>query len=38
MELDDFNNNILACLKKNARTPFAQIGKEVGLTPPAVAQ
>lgn len=38
MKLDVFNIKILDCLKENARMPFAQIGKAIGLTAPAVAQ
>ncbi|MEE9364596.1 MAG: Lrp/AsnC family transcriptional regulator [Cellulophaga sp.] len=35
--IDDLSWHILKILQKNARTSFAAIGKEVGLTPPAVA-
>nr|WP_299384544.1 Lrp/AsnC family transcriptional regulator [Allomuricauda sp.] len=37
MKLDELNWQILACLQKNARDSFANIGRAVGLTPPAVA-
>jgi len=32
------NNKIVAALQKNARVSFAEIGRIVGLTPPAVAE
>ena len=38
MKLDNFNLQILDCLKENARMSFAQMGKVIGLTAPAVAQ
>ena len=38
MKIDPYNLQILDCLSKNARMSFAQIGKEVGITAPAVAQ
>ena len=37
-KIDDLNWNILNCLQKNARESFANIGRKVGLTPPAVAE
>jgi len=38
MILDDFDKKILDLLKLNARTSFANIGREINLTAPAVAQ
>ncbi len=38
IKIDDLNWSILACLQKNARESFANIGRQVGLTPPAVAE
>lgn len=38
VKIDDLNWKILACLQKNARESFANIGRAVGLTPPAVAE
>ncbi|HEY8732931.1 MAG TPA: Lrp/AsnC family transcriptional regulator [Puia sp.] len=37
MELDKTSWSILACLQENARASFADIGREVGLSAPAVA-
>ncbi len=37
-KIDDLNWGILNCLQKNARISFADIGRQVGLTPPAVAE
>ncbi|PKA97139.1 Lrp/AsnC family leucine-responsive transcriptional regulator [Flavobacteriaceae bacterium MAR_2009_75] len=36
--IDELNWKILKCLQDNARQSFANIGREVGLTPPAVAE
>ena len=36
--MDTINWSILAELQKNARAPFAEIGRKVGLTSPAVAE
>ncbi|MEM9000971.1 MAG: Lrp/AsnC family transcriptional regulator [Bacteroidota bacterium] len=36
--MDDLNWRILECLQKNARDSFANIGRTVGLTPPAVVE
>jgi Lrp/AsnC family leucine-responsive transcriptional regulator len=38
MELDKTSWSILACLQENARASFADIGREVGLSAPAVAE
>lgn len=38
VKIDDLNWKILKCLQENARESFANIGREVGLTPPAVAE
>ncbi|NHF57916.1 Lrp/AsnC family transcriptional regulator [Flavobacteriaceae bacterium TP-CH-4] len=38
IKIDDLNWAILNCLQKNARESFANIGRKVGLTPPAVAE
>ena len=38
MELDKTSWTILACLQENARASFADIGREVGLSAPAVAE
>ncbi|SHG16907.1 Lrp/AsnC family transcriptional regulator [Flagellimonas flava] len=38
MKIDDLNWQILGCLQQNARESFANIGRQVGLTPPAVAE
>lgn len=38
MELDKINWSILTCLQENARASFADIGREVGLSAPAVAE
>ena len=38
MKIDDLNWQILHHLQKNARESFANIGRKVGLTPPAVAE
>ena len=38
MNLDLYNTKIIDLLKTNARMSFAKIGKEIGLTAPAVAQ
>src|SRR5690606_12413630 len=37
-KLDDLNWGILKMLQKNARETFAKIGRQIGLTPPAVAE
>jgi Lrp/AsnC family leucine-responsive transcriptional regulator len=37
-KLDDLNWGILKMLQKNARETFANIGRQIGLTPPAVAE
>lgn len=37
-KIDDLNWKILQCLQANARESFANIGRKVGLTPPAVAE
>ncbi|CAZ96953.1 Lrp/AsnC family transcriptional regulator [Zobellia galactanivorans] len=38
MNIDDLNWKILKCLQANARETFADIGRKVGLTAPAVAE
>ena len=38
VKIDDLNWKILQCLQNNARVSFADIGREIGLTPPAVAE
>lgn len=38
VRIDDLNWKILECLQENARESFANIGRKVGLTPPAVAE
>lgn len=38
MSLDEFDYKILEQLQKNARTAYATIGKDIGLTAPAVAK
>lgn len=38
VKIDDLNWGILKCLQENARESFANIGRKVGLTPPAVAE
>lgn len=38
MILDDFDKKIMDILTSNARTPYSAIGKEIGLTAPAIAQ
>lgn len=38
VKIDDLNWKILECLQENARTSFADIGRKIGLTPPAVAE
>lgn len=38
MKIDDLNWKILECLQENARESFANIGRKVGLTAPAVAE
>lgn len=38
VKIDDLNWKILECLQENARASFANIGRKVGLTPPAVAE
>jgi len=38
MELDKTSWSILTCLQENARASFAEIGREVGLSAPAVAE
>ncbi|MEL6916333.1 MAG: Lrp/AsnC family transcriptional regulator [Bacteroidota bacterium] len=37
-KIDELNWGILQCLQENARESFANIGRQVGLTPPAVAE
>jgi len=37
-KIDDLNWKILKSLQENARASFADIGRKVGLTPPAVAE
>lgn len=34
--LDDIDCNILVCLQENARIPYAELGRQVGLSTPAV--
>ena len=36
MELDNIDKQLLRSLQKNGRTPYAELGEEVGLTAPAV--
>ncbi|MEP3211325.1 MAG: Lrp/AsnC family transcriptional regulator [Maribacter sp.] len=38
IKIDDLNWKILECLQENARVSFADIGRKIGLTPPAVAE
>ncbi len=38
VKIDGLNWKILECLQENARESFANIGRKVGLTPPAVAE
>lgn len=38
VKIDDLNWKILECLQDNARESFVNIGRKVGLTPPAVAE
>lgn len=38
VKIDELNWKILECLQINARVSFAEIGRKVGLTPPAVAE
>ncbi|MCW5517588.1 Lrp/AsnC family transcriptional regulator [Muriicola sp. Z0-33] len=38
VKIDTLNWSILNALQKNSRASFASIGREVGLTPPAVAE
>jgi len=38
MKIDDLNWKILECLQENARESFADIGRKVGLSSPAVAE
>lgn len=38
VELDAIAWKILECLQKNARLPFAELGRKVGLSTPAVAE
>lgn len=38
IKVDDLSLKILKCLQKNARVTFVEIGREVGLTSPAVAE
>jgi Lrp/AsnC family transcriptional regulator, leucine-responsive regulatory protein len=38
VELDAIAWKIVECLQKNARTPFAELGRKVGLSTPAVAE
>ena len=37
-KIDALNWRILECLQENARMSFADIGRKIGLTPPAVAE
>ena len=37
-KIDHLSTEILSCLQKNARASFAEIGRQVGLTSPAVAE
>jgi len=37
-KVDELNWKILECMQQNARESFVNIGKKVGLTPPAVAE
>lgn len=37
MKVDDIDWNILACLQDNARMSNAEIGRRIGISPPAVA-
>ena len=38
IKIDELNWRILECLQENARASFANIGRKIGLTPPAVAE
>lgn len=38
VKIDELNWKILECIQHNARATFAEIGRKVGLTPPAVAE
>lgn len=38
MNIDSLNSNILKCLQKNARQSNAEIGRQVGISSPAVAE
>ncbi len=38
MKIDDLSWEILKCLQENSRVSFADIGRKIGLTPPAVAE
>lgn len=38
IKIDELNWRILECLQENARESFANIGRKIGLTPPAVAE
>ncbi len=38
IKVDELNRRILKCLQKNARVTFTEVGREVGLTSPAVAE
>jgi len=38
VNIDELNWGILECLQENARESFANIGRKIGLTPPAVAE
>jgi len=38
IKVDELSLKILKCLQKNARVTFVEIGREVGLTSPAVAE
>lgn len=38
IKVDELSIKILSCLQKNARITFVEIGREVGLTSPAVAE
>ena len=38
IKIDHLSTEILKCLQKNARASFAEIGRQVGLTSPAVAE
>ncbi len=38
IKIDELNWGILGCLQEDARASFANIGRKIGLTPPAVAE